>query len=60
MSEDFSFENFYSIYPKKVNKKKAKQRFQKISFQILPVVFKKLKAYCEKRKKEATELQYIP
>lgn len=55
-----SFEKFWDLYPKKVNKKKAEQRFMLLNLNQLDNLFVWLGLYLKKWESERTQKIYIP
>ena len=58
--EDFTFNSFYDIYPRKVGKAEALKAYKKIHDKDLKAVFSGLNRYVEKWSKEKTEKDFIP
>lgn len=54
------FEKFWNLYPKKVDKKKANQRFMNLNLNQLENLFVWLDLYNKKWKSEKTGKQFIP
>lgn len=57
---DESFEKFWNLYPKKVNKKRTEQKFKNLKLKDIDKLFTGLNSYSQKWKIEETKNQYIP
>ena len=60
LKEEFTFDRFISLYPRKIRKQMASNSFKKIAAKHLKAVFDGLDAWCKYWNDNAVDVEFIP